>query len=454
MSKRLFGTDGVRGIANKDLTSKLAFDLGRAAVRFLGQNIVIGRDSRRSGSMLESALAAGIMSRGGKVFLAGIIPTPGLALVVSKGDYDAGVVISASHNPPEYNGIKLFDSEGFKLSDELEDKIQAYIEQACPVEEEPSGQSIGTMEPLKDAEEIYISNAVSVLESQGINLEGLRIVVDCGFGASCKTTPEALRRLGAHVFAINDIYDGDRINVACGSTNLSQLKKQVALAKADLGLAHDGDADRLLAVDDKGNEIDGDQIEALCAVDMRDRGLLNNNTVVSTAMCNLGFRKAMEREGIQLQTTAVGDRYVLECMRKGGFVLGGEQSGHMIFLDQNTTGDGLLTAVNLLAAVKRSGKPIGEAVKIMERFPQSLVNVPVSDKGILESSQSVQQAIDEAVSELGEDGNILVRPSGTEQLIRVMVEAADMKTAEGVASKIAAVISVEDAVAAEDAGTE
>lgn len=447
MSDRLFGTDGVRGVANEALTPKLAFDLGRAAVRFLGRSIVIGRDTRRSGGMLEAALSAGIMSCGGDVFLAGIIPTPAVALITASGDYDGGIVISASHNPPDYNGIKFFSGTGFKLPDELEDRMQAYIESGCPADELVTGQGIGMAHPIPDAEEIYISNAVSALHDQGIDLTGMKIFVDCGYGASYRTTPEALRRLGATVVAINTEPDGDKINVGCGSTDLSQLREAVALFGADLGLAHDGDADRLQAVDENGDEIDGDQIEAICAIDMRDRGVLKNNTVVTTVMCNLGFRKAMEREGIAVETTSVGDRYVLERMRDGGFVLGGEQSGHMIFLEQNTTGDGLVTALNLLAALRRSGKNLSELVKVMERFPQALVNVPVNDKGILERSSVVADSIEDAQGRLGSDGSILVRPSGTEQLIRVMVEASDMETANSIASEVARVISVEDAAA-------
>ncbi len=450
MSDRLFGTDGVRGVANSELTPSLAFDLGRAAVRFLGKRIVVGRDTRRSGAMLESALGAGIMSAGGDVHFAGIVPTPAVALIASKGNYDGGVVISASHNPPRYNGIKFFDASGFKLPDELEDRMQEHIERGCPAEGEIIGKDLGTMHVISDAEEIYISNAVDELRAQGVDLAGMRIAVDCGHGAAFRTTPEALRRLGATVIAINADYNGDDINVGCGSTDLAQLKKTVLENGADLGIAHDGDADRVQAVDAAGNEVDGDQIEAVCAVDMRDRGVLEKSTVVSTVMCNLGFKKAMEREGIAVETTSVGDRYVLERMREGGFVLGGEQSGHMIFLQQNTTGDGLATALNLLAAIRRSGKPLGELVKVMEKFPQVLVNVPVSDKSIHETSETVIACIREAAERMGSNGSILVRASGTEQLIRVMVEAVDLPTADSVASEIARVISVEDAAASAD----
>ena len=444
MSKRLFGTDGVRGVANTQLTTKLAFDLGRAAVRFLGKKLVIGKDTRRSGDMLEAALMAGIMSAGGDAYLAGVIPTPAVALITSRGDYDGGVVISASHNPPKYNGIKFFSSEGFKLPDELEDKMQAYMESGCPAETEIVGESVGKSHVIEDARELYISNAVESVGSQGVDLHGVKIVVDCGHGASCETTPEALRRLGADVVALNVTYNGDDINVECGSTNLAQLKKAVVDEGADLGLAHDGDADRLQAVDRFGNEIDGDQIEAVCAVDLKSRGLLPHDTIVSTVMCNLGLKKAMEREGIGVVCTKVGDRYVLERMRADGYVLGGEQSGHMIFLQHNTTGDGLITALNLLAVVVRSGKPLDELVKVMEKFPQALVNVPVDDKEVFETSDDVRAKIDEMRQKLGDDGNILVRASGTEQLIRVMVEAESIELANDVASEIASEISKAD----------
>ncbi len=444
MSHRIFGTDGVRGVANAELDSKLAFDLGRAAVRFLGKRIVVGKDTRRSGDMLGAALAAGIMSAGGQVFDAGVIPTPGIALITSTGDYDGGAVISASHNPPKYNGIKFFSSEGFKLPDELEDQMQQFIEDGCPCDDPVIGTAVGKLEVLADARERYIANAVESLGSQNVSLEGLKIVVDCGHGASCSTTPEALARLGAEVIALNTSYTGDDINVECGSTNLAQVKQAVLDNHADLGLAHDGDADRLQAIDELGNEVDGDQIEAICAVDLRDRGLLDGNAIVSTVMCNLGLRKAMEREGIGIECTKVGDRYVLERMREKGYVLGGEQSGHMIFLHHNTTGDGLITALNLLAALKRSGKKMSELGQVMTKFPQTLVNVEVADKGVFETDPAVKAKIDEETAALGSDGNVLVRASGTEQLIRVMVEAADDDTASRVAGAIADAIREAD----------
>ena len=445
MAKRLFGTDGVRGIANTDLNAKLAFDLGRAAVEFLGKELVIGKDTRRSGDVLEAALAAGIMSAGGNVHLAGVIPTPAIALLTRSGDYDGGVVISASHNPPRYNGIKFFNADGFKLPDALEDEMQAFIEAGAVVSgDEIVGELVGKSFFIDDAMERYVSHAIEPLAADGIDFSGMKIVVDCGHGAACRTTPEALRRLGADVIAMNTDYSGDDINVECGSTNLGAVKAAVAEHGAVVGLAHDGDADRLLAVDAVGNELDGDQIEAICAIDLKERGKLVGNSVVSTVMCNLGLRKAMQREGIGFVQTKVGDRYVLEAMQEKGYILGGEQSGHMIFLEQNTTGDGLVTALNLLSVMVRTGKSLQELATAMEKFPQALINVEVADKEIHETSSACVATIDAVKGRLGDDGNVLVRPSGTEQVIRVMVEAADDETAYAAAREIADAIEEAD----------
>ena len=444
MSDRMFGTDGVRGVANKELTPELAFALGRAAVRFLGPRIFIGKDTRRSGDMLETALSAGIMSAGGDAYAAGVIPTPAVAWFTANGDYDGGVVISASHNPPRYNGIKFFSSEGFKLPDALEDEMQAYVEAGAPLEGEVVGSAVGRRIEVGDAGERYARRAVELFEGWGLDLAGMKVVVDCGHGAACETTPAALRALGAEVIALNTSYNGDDINVECGSTNLTQLREAVLEHGADIGLAHDGDADRLQAVDALGNEIDGDQIEAVCALDLKGRGMLAGDTVVTTVMCNLGFKKAMERAGIGVVCTKVGDRYVLEEMRAKDYILGGEQSGHMIFLEHNTTGDGLVTALNLLAAMRRSGKPLHELAAVMERFPQTLVNVPVSDKTVFETSADVVAKIAQVEAELGDDGRVLVRASGTEQLVRVLVEAADDETASRTAHEIAEAIERAD----------
>ena len=442
---RLFGTDGVRGIANVELTNEIAYRLGQAAVVFLGKTIIIGKDTRLSGDMLESAMVAGIASAGGTALLAGMVPTPAVALLVNKLNAAGGAVISASHNPPEYNGIKLFDSQGYKLPDEVEDTIEEFItsgglEGARGLEGMPQGADLGFCVDLKDASEIYIAHAVSSIKEQGIDFTGYSIAIDAGHGASSFTTPEAFRRLGAEVHVINDDYDGTDINVECGSTNLGQLHKFVEEINADIGIAHDGDADRVMLISPEGDEIDGDMMEAVMALDMKDRGVLAGDTVVTTVMSNLGFTHAMRDAGISVVQTKVGDRYVLEEMRAKGYSIGGEQSGHMILLDYNSTGDGLMTAVQFMGAVKRSGKPVAEAARIMTRFPQELINVRVSDKQAVAEEQAVKDAVAAAEAELGEDGRVLLRPSGTEPVVRVMVEAKTQEDAEKHAQAIASVV--------------
>lgn len=441
---RLFGTDGVRGVANTQLTCDLAFKLGQAAVAFQGKTILIGKDTRLSGDMLESAVAAGIMSMGGTALLAGIIPTPAIALLVRELHCDGGIVISASHNPPEYNGIKLFDARGFKLPDAVEDEIEAFVTRGgAAADELPAGDAVGVALPVDDACELYIAHAVSTVDDEGIDFSGLKVALDVGHGASCMTSPEALRRLGAEVVVINEDFDGTDINVQCGSTHLGPVRDLVAEVGADVGIAHDGDADRVMLVDAAGNEIDGDVVEAVCAIDLKERGLLAGNTAVSTVMCNLGLSHAMRDAGIELVQTKVGDRYVLEAMREGGFVIGGEQSGHMIFLEHNSTGDGLVTALQFLAACKRAGKSIADAAAVMTRFPQTLINVQVNDKHALEGNAAVEAAVAAAEAELGEDGRVLIRPSGTEPVVRVMVEAASAADADRHAQAIAAVVERE-----------
>ena len=441
---RLFGTDGVRGVANSELTCDLAFKLGQAAVAFQGKTILIGKDTRLSGDMLEAALAAGVMSMGGTALLAGIVPTPAIALLVRELFCDGGVVISASHNPPEYNGIKLFDSKGFKLPDEVEDRIEEFVTGGgASADELPAGDAVGVTLPVENASELYIAHAVSTVADEGIDLSGLKVALDVGHGASCMTSAEALRRLGAEVHLINDEFDGTDINVQCGSTHLVPLRELVAETGADVGIAHDGDADRVMLMDALGNEIDGDVMEAVCAIDLKERGLLSGNTAVSTVMCNLGLAHAMRDAGIELIQTKVGDRYVLEAMREGGFAIGGEQSGHMIFLEHNSTGDGLVTALQFLAACRRAGKTIEEAASVMTRFPQTLINVRVKDKHALEGNAAVEAAVAAAEAELGEDGRVLIRPSGTEPVVRVMVEAASAEDAERHASAIAGVVERE-----------
>ena len=441
---RMFGTDGVRGIANKDLTCDLAFKLGQAAVRFLGKTILVGKDTRQSGDMLEAAVFAGITSMGGTALSAGIIPTPGVAFLVQELHADGGIVISASHNPPEYNGIKYFDGKGFKLPDEVEDRIEAFIAAGGPAPEElPNGDEVGVVLPVDDACELYISHAVEAVASQGVDFDGMRIALDAGHGASALTSREALERLGAEVIAINEDFCGTDINVKCGSTNLEPLRDLVKASGAEVGIAHDGDADRVMMVSAEGDEIDGDMMEAVLAIDMKQRGCLSGNTAVSTVMCNLGLTKALGEAGIQVVQTKVGDRYVLECMRENGYALGGEQSGHMILLEHNSTGDGLMTAVQFLAAVRRMGKTAGEAAAVMTRFPQELINVRVSDKAAVLANAAVAEAVKAAEQAMGQTGRVLLRPSGTEPLVRVMVEAATSEDAKSHAQAIAAVVEAE-----------
>ena len=449
---RLFGTDGVRGVANAELTAPLAYRLGQAAVVFLGKTIVVGKDTRLSGDMLESALVAGIASAGGTALLAGVIPTPGVALLVRELGAAGGAVISASHNPPEYNGIKLFDAKGFKLPDELEDRIEEFItaggleamvERQVAAGEEaamPTGNDLGFAIPVEQGCEIYINHAVSSIQAQGISFEGMKIALDTGHGASSLTSPEALRRLGAEVMVINDDFDGMDINVKCGSTHLEPLRALVAEVGADVGIAHDGDADRVMLMTAEGDEIDGDMIEAVCALDMKERGVLSGNTAVSTVMCNLGFVHAMRDAGIDVVQTKVGDRYVLEEMRNKGYSIGGEQSGHMILLEHNSTGDGLMTAVQFLAAIKRSGKAVADACAVMTRFPQELINVRVADKEGVAARPDVVAAVAVAEEKLGDNGRVLLRPSGTEPVVRVMVEALDADLARECARAIAEVV--------------
>ena len=443
MSTNLFGTDGVRGVANADLSCDLAFRLGRAATRFLGRDICVGRDTRLSGTMLESALTAGIMAEGGRPHCCGVIPTPAVALLTVQSQLDGGIVISASHNPPEFNGIKFFSSKGMKLPDALEEEISAWVlsDEAGSMVGLPTGPEVGHIVKMKDARELYIDHALSTVE--GGSLEGLVVAVDCGHGASCQTTPAALQRLGATVHAINTDYNGTDINVECGSTHLEPLKELVRQTGADVGLAHDGDADRVLFVDEKGNEIDGDFILAICGSDLAARGKLANSELVSTVMCNLGFSTAMKDAGFQVVQTAVGDRYVLERMLADGAVLGGEQSGHIIFLEHNTTGDGLVTALQLLSVMKRTERPLSELSRVMTRFPQVLVNVRSEHKAELESCGAVWESVHAAEARLGDRGRVLVRTSGTEPLIRVMAEAETHEAAQAAVDAIVEVVERE-----------
>jgi phosphoglucosamine mutase len=449
-NKRHFGTDGIRGIANSELTCKMAFALGAAAVELLGKRLVIGKDTRRSGDMLESAMIAGILSQGGTALLAGVIPTPAVALLIRQLGADGGSVISASHNAPEYNGIKFFDSQGYKLSKSLEDRFEQKLQNAVVGSEEltnlPTGVDIGQVELVADAAERYIQHAINTVTAQGLNLKGLTIAVDCGNGASYQTTPETLRRLGAKVEVINDEGNGDVINVESGSTNLKPLQELVLSIGADLGIAHDGDADRMIATTADGSEIDGDYIEAICALDLKAQGALPQNTIVSTVMCNLGFSRAMQEAGITVIQTSVGDANVLEAMRAGNYSLGGEQSGHMIFLEHNTTGDGLITALQLIVSMLRNQQTLAQlAQDAMQKYPQELINIKVTDKNGLDANQVIADAIAVAEAQLERSGGgrVLVRASGTEPLVRVMVESASEAEAHKQATTLAELVAAE-----------
>ena len=429
------GAGGVRGVAGEELDRDLAVALGRAAVRKIGKRIFIGRDSRESGPMIEQALIDGICAEGGQPAIVGIVPTPAVALITREMGANCGIVISASHNPPEYNGIKFFDGEGYKLPDAVEDEMQAIVE-------EIRGEQVetGQARPVPNAALYYANHAAAVLQERGVDLSGMKIAVDCAHGASCETTPATLRALGAEVFVINGDPDGSEINVGCGSTHLEPVKFLMESRGADIAIAHDGDADRMLALAPDGTVIDGDFLLAICAKDLKERGLLDNNLVVSTVMANLGFQLAMKREGIDVITTKVGDRYVLEAMREHGAVLGGEQSGHIIFGKRNTTGDGLVSALELLGVIAASGKTATELMSVMEKFPQALVNVRVTDRTLYDGNEAIAAVEAAAEAEQGDGGRLLVRPSGTEPLIRVMVEAHTQQQADEIANRVADVV--------------
>jgi phosphoglucosamine mutase len=443
MSTRMFGTDGVRGIANDDLPPELAFRLGEAAGRFLCDHgrgrVVVGKDTRRSGDMLEAALVAGITAGGSDALLAGIVPTPAVALLTRELKADGGAVISASHNPAEYNGIKFFNREGFKLPDELEDEIAEFAMDRGDAPR-PTGAGIGTVTRVVEAAELYIAHSVGSVSG---DLDGMRIAVDCGHGASAVTTPEALRRLGAQVTAVNCDWDGMDINRDSGSTHLGRIAEVVAAGGFDIGISHDGDADRVLFVDENGAEVDGDVVMAICARHLKELGALAKDTLVATVMSNMGLEVAMREAGVTLVRTKVGDRYVLEQMVASGAELGGEQSGHVIFLGHNTTGDGLVTALNLATTMRDAGVPLSELAKVMRHYPQVLINVRVADKGRLTTSAVLTEAIHAAERRLDGDGRVLVRASGTEPLVRVMVEAGDAVVAQDVADGLVSVVEAE-----------
>ena len=439
---RLFGTDGVRGVANTELTGELAFRLGRAGAYVLTKTqkhaprILVGMDTRLSGDMLESALVAGICSVGAHAVLAGVVPTPAVAYLVRKYRLDAGVVISASHNPVEYNGIKFFNNQGYKLSDELEDEIEDIIMSRPEILPNPTGIGLGTKSYAEDALDDYIAFLTKTTSER---FHGIKVALDCAKGASYKAAPIAMLDLGAGMCIIHNEPDGTNINDKCGSTHMEDLKAFVKENNADIGFAFDGDADRCLAVDENGELIDGDKILAICGLDMKQNGLLQKDTIVGTVMSNLGLSLMGRENGISILQANVGDRYVLEQMLQHGYNLGGEQSGHVIFLDHNTTGDGILTAIQLLSVMKRTGKKASELAAIMETMPQVLVNARVNNakKNDYMENPTIRKAIEALEAEFSQDGRVLIRTSGTEPLVRVMIEGKDIEKMEREAKKLA-----------------
>ncbi len=442
---RLFGTDGVRGLANADVTADLAVRLGRAGAAVLGASApstapdgsasrpvaVVGRDPRASGEMLEAAIVAGLSSAGMDVLTVGVVPTPALAYLTDAYDAALGVMISASHNAMPDNGIKFFAAGGVKLADEQEDRIEALLD-AAPAG--PTGSGIGRVRTAPDGLSRYEDHLAKTVPT---TLDGITVVVDCAHGAASSAAPDAYRAAGATVVAINAEPTGLNINDGCGSTHLDVLQRAVLEHGADLGLAHDGDADRCLAVDAHGDVVDGDAIMAILALAMKDAGTLPQNTLVATVMSNLGLHIAMREAGVTLRTTAVGDRYVLEELRAGDYGLGGEQSGHIVIPAFGTTGDGVLTGLQVMSRMASTGRSLRELASVMRTLPQTLVNVRVEDKQAATADAEVTAAVDAAERELGDEGRVLLRPSGTEQLVRVMVEAADTDTAERLAGRIA-----------------
>ena len=442
---RLFGTDGVRGVANEELTPLLAMQLGQAGAYVLTKEtnhkptIMVGCDTRISGDMLANALMAGVCSVGANAVYVGVVPTPAVAYLTRKYKVDAGVVISASHNPVEFNGIKFFDRNGYKLPDAMEDEIEALIKSNMEGVKFPIGSGVGKIKYRTDACEEYINHSI---RSVDVNLSGMKIVVDCAEGASYYTSVEALKELGANVVAIHNMPDGTNINANCGSTHMQELCARVVYEKANLGLAFDGDADRMLAVDENGKLVDGDQIMSIIGNFMKQQGTLKKDMIVVTVMSNLGMTLMAQKEGIKLEQTKVGDRYVLERMQEIGANLGGEQSGHIIMLDRNTTGDGLLSALLLLEVLVKTGKPLSELASIMEVLPQALVNakVPNHKKDRYMEYPEIADAIEKLNAKFAGEGRVLIRPSGTEPKVRVMIEGKDQAMIEQEAKKLAELI--------------
>ncbi len=431
---RLFGTDGVRGVANRELTPDLALALGRAAGLELvrGGDVVVGRDTRVSGPMLEGALVAGLCSAGARVRLAGVVPTPAVAFLTIEDKAAAGAVISASHNPVPDNGIKFFSSDGLKTSAEVEDAIEQLMHSGHP--DLPLGTEVGEAEPILDALERYVEHAIASTDG---SLRGVKVVLDCAFGAAWSAGPAAFRGAGAEVVAMNDSPDGRRINVDCGSTNLRGLAQTVVAEGAQLGFGFDGDADRVLAVDERGDHVDGDRLLGLAAVHLFEAGRLDSGLVVATVMSNLGFKRALEERGIEVLLAPVGDKYVAEAMAEHGAALGGEQSGHVIMGHHSTTGDGILAGLHTASIVAGAGRPLSELAHFFEPFPQVLINVEVAVKHRLESHERLWDEVRSAEKKLGENGRVLLRASGTEPLVRVMVEAVETSTARAIAEDLA-----------------
>ena len=440
---RLFGTDGVRGLANVDITAELALSLAVAAAHVLGDaaltrgrrpKAVVGRDPRASGEFLSAAVVAGLASAGVDVYDAGVLPTPAVAYLTADTHADFGVMLSASHNAMPDNGIKFFAAGGHKLPDDVEDEIAARLDQEW---DRPTGPNVGRIQQMRDGHTRYIAHLLAVLPNR---LDGLRVVIDGAHGAASQVSPEVFRLAGARVFEIGTEPDGLNINDGYGSTHLEHLKEAVISRGADLGIAHDGDADRCLAVDASGTEVDGDQIMAILAVAMKARGVLANDTLVATVMSNLGLLQAMDREGVKVIQTGVGDRYVLEEMRRSELSLGGEQSGHVIFLDHGTTGDGVLTGLMLAARVAETGRPLSDLAAVMKRLPQVLINVKGVDKSRVDSDEELLTAVKAEEAALDGSGRVLLRKSGTEPVVRVMVEAAEEAQATAVAERLVGVV--------------
>lgn len=442
--RKYFGTDGVRGIANTELTCEMAYKLGRAGGFVLTRgreqvSVVVGKDTRISGDMLEAALVSGLMSVGCDVVTVGVVPTPAVAYLTRKYNADCGVVISASHNPVEYNGIKFFNDKGFKLADEIELEIEKYIDNMALIDVLPTGDKVGRKIFKHDAAKEYVENVISHIEA---DFSDLKVVLDCANGASYKVAPMAFRLLGAEVIEINCNPDGTNINKSCGSTHPESLQKKVIEEKADFGMAYDGDADRLIAVDENGEIVDGDKIMMICAASMKEKGMLKNDTLVVTVMSNIGLFISAKEKGINLETTKVGDRYVLEEMVKGSYSLGGEQSGHLVFLDYNTTGDGTMSSLVLASILVEKGIKLSEATKIMDQYPQVLVNVKVKNecKSTYMDFEEIASEIDRIEKIMDGKGRVLIRPSGTEPLVRVMLEGKDLEQIENLANGLAQII--------------